>query len=117
MGGLHLQAVGAAVGVHRALEAELAVGSLDHLRFVRVLGDEAEDLDSLGLPDAVRARHRLHVVLRVPVGVEDDARVGGDQVDAEAARARREQEGERLAARLAEAVDGGLAQVAAHGAV
>eukprot|EP00964_Phaeocystis_antarctica_P086870 scaffold55055_cov60-Phaeocystis_antarctica.AAC.1 len=35
---------------------------------------------------------RLQVRVRVPVAVEDDARVGRHQVDAEAARARREQE-------------------------
>jgi hypothetical protein len=40
----------------------------------------------------VAAVLRLQVGVRVPVRVEDDARVGGDKVDAEAARARREEE-------------------------
>ena len=42
--------------------------------------------------------HRLQVLLRVPVAVEEDARVGGLQVDAEAARARRHEEEEDLGA-------------------
>tara|TARA_B100000768_G_C11156957_1_gene322813 strand:- start:56 stop:430 length:375 start_codon:yes stop_codon:yes gene_type:complete len=44
------------------------------------------------LPDAVRARHRLQVHLRVPVRVEEDDRVGALQVEAEAAGARGEHE-------------------------
>ena len=48
----------------------------------------------LRLPDAVHARHRLHVDLRVPVRVEEDARVGGLAVDAEASRARGHEEDE-----------------------
>lgn len=50
------------------------------------------DVDSLGLADAVGARHGLQVVLGVPVRVEDDDGVRRGQVDAQAARPRRQQE-------------------------
>ena len=40
------------------------------------------------------SRQRGHAHLRVPVRVEEDARVGGSQVDADAARSGGEQEGE-----------------------
>ena len=61
---------------------QLELGALEHLLLNRVLGDEAEDLDLLPLPDAVRAVHRLQVGLRVPIGVVDDDRIGRLQVDA-----------------------------------
>jgi hypothetical protein len=41
---------------------------------------EAVDVDGILLADAVRAAHGLQVVLRVPIRVEDDHRVGGGQV-------------------------------------
>ena len=56
----------------------------------------------------------LQVVLGVPVGVEDDAGVGGGEVDAQPAGAGAEQEDEAVRVRLAEAVDGGLPQVPPH---
>jgi len=65
----------------------------------------------------VAARHRLHVVLRVPVRVEHDDRVGGGQVDADAARARREHEEKGPRHRVREAVDRLLPLLAADGAV
>ena len=71
----------------------------------------------LGLPDAMHARHRLQVDLRVPVGVEEDARVGGLAVDAEAARARRHEEAEPAAAHHVEGVDVDRALHAVCGAV
>ena len=55
--------------------------------------------------------------LRVPVGVEDDARVCRRQVDADAARPRRDEEGEDGRARARVAVDGGLPLVCTHIAV
>ena len=60
----------------------------------RPAGQESVDVDRVLLPDPVRARHRLEVVLRVPVRVEDDDGVGRREVDAEAAGAGGEQEDE-----------------------
>ena len=57
-------------------------------------GQESVDVDRVLLPDPVRAGHRLEVVLRVPVRVEDDDGVGRREVDAEAAGAGGEQEDE-----------------------
>ena len=59
------------------------------------------------------ARHRLHVILRVPVRVEDDARVGGGEVDANAASARRQQEDKCAVGAVlsTEAIDRGLPRV------
>lgn len=59
----------------------------------------------------------LQVVLRVPVGVEDDAGVGGGEVDAQASGAGAQQEDEAVRVWLAEAVDGRLAQVPPHSTV
>ena len=70
-------------------ETELVVGGGEHVHLVRISRHELVHLHGLRLADAVAAGHRLHVVLRVPVAIEDDARVRGDEVDADAARARR----------------------------
>mmetsp|Transcript_3158 Transcript_3158/g.7492 ORF Transcript_3158/g.7492 Transcript_3158/m.7492 type:complete len:407 (+) Transcript_3158:1050-2270(+) len=109
-----LEPVVRSVRIHRSLEAELLVRSLHHLRLIRVAGHQPEDLHLAALPDAVRPRHGLHVILRVPIGVEDDARVRCGQVDPQAARARGEEEDECVRAGLAEAIDRRLPQVAAY---
>ena len=79
---------------HRMLEAQLLVGRGQHVHLVRVARDQLIDLHRLRLSDAVAARHGLDVILRVPVGVVYDDSVGRRQVDADAARPRREQEEE-----------------------
>ena len=102
----------------RLVEAELLARALEHAPLVGAVGDEPVDLHLLRLADAVAARHALHVVLRVPVAVEDDDGVGRGEVDAHAARARREQEGEGVrGVALLEAVDGRLPHAARHAAV
>ena len=73
---------------HGLVEAELERRLVEHLALVGVARDEPVDLDVLLLPDAVTARLRLQVVLRVPVAVVDDDGVGGGEIDAEAAGAR-----------------------------
>jgi hypothetical protein len=82
-----------------------------------VLRAEAEHLHRLLLADAVRAVHRLQVHLRVPVAVVEDDDVGSREVDAQAARARREQEAKLLAAVRVERVDHVLAVLARRVAV
>jgi outer membrane receptor protein involved in Fe transport len=77
-----------AVSDDRMLEAELLVGRIEEVHLVRISRDELVHVDRARLPDAMATRPRLDVVLRVPVGVVDDDRVGGRQVDAHAARAR-----------------------------
>ena len=64
------------------VEHHFLLGPLQDVFLDRPGREEAVDVDRLRLPDAVRARHRLEIVLRVPVRVEDDDRVGGGQVDA-----------------------------------
>ena len=59
----------------------------------------------------------LQVVLRVPVRVEDDAGVGGGEVDAQATGPRTQQEDEAVRVGLTEAVDGRLPEVTPHPAV
>lgn len=56
----------------------------------------------------------LQVVLWVPVRIKDDAGVGSSEVDAQPARPRAQEKDEAVGVRLAEAVDGSLAQVPAH---
>ena len=59
-------------------------------------GDEPVDVHLARLADAVRAVLRLRIDGRVPVGVVEDHGVGARQVDAQPARARREDEDEDL---------------------
>ena len=82
------------------LEPELVVGGGEHVHLVRISRHELVHLHGLRLADAMAAGHRLHVVLRVPVGVVDDDRVGGRQINPHAARTCREEEEERLRLRI-----------------
>lgn len=59
----------------------------------------------------------LQVVLRVPVGVEDDAGVCRSQVDAESSGSCAQQEDKAVRVRSGEAVDGCLTQVTANSAI
>ena len=78
-------------------EAENLEDNVPHdLLFQRALGNQPVHVDDLLLPDTVRAVHRLQVRLRVPVRVIEDDDVGGGEVDAEPARAGREEEDELL---------------------
>ena len=70
--------------------------NLGHPFLHGVLGDEAVDQHLVLLAQPVGPAERLYVVVRVPVRVvyEDGVRRG--QVDSQAARPRRKQEGEVL---------------------
>ncbi len=59
----------------------------------------------------------LEVVLRVPVAVKNDDGVGGGEIDAQAARPRRQQEAKVLRAGRVEVIDRVLAQLALYSAV
>ena len=96
------------------LEAELLVGRIEEVHLVRISRHQPVDAHELGLADAMAARLGLQIVLRVPVGIVDDDRVGGRQVDAHAARARAQQEEKGIRVRRAVAVDGSLPLVASH---
>mmetsp|Transcript_14155 Transcript_14155/g.36672 ORF Transcript_14155/g.36672 Transcript_14155/m.36672 type:complete len:348 (+) Transcript_14155:1754-2797(+) len=84
-------------GVHSldddVVKHHLLLGALQDVFLHAAAGDKAVDVHRVLLPDAVRTAHGLQVVLGVPVRVKDDDRVGGGEVDAEAARTRGEQEG------------------------
>ena len=103
-----------AVSNDRMLESELLVGRIEEVHLVRVARHQPVDAHELGLADAMAARLGLQVVLWVPVGIVDDDRVGGRQVDAHAARARAQQEEKGIRVRRAVAVDGSLPLVASH---
>ena len=64
-------------------EVELLLRALQHALLGRAARDEPIHVDGLALAEPVHARHRLHVGLRVPVRVEEDAGVGRLQVDSE----------------------------------
>ena len=66
----------------QVIQHHLLLGPLQDVFLHGPRGEEAVDVDRLRLADAVRARHGLEIVLRVPVRVEDDDGVGGGQVDA-----------------------------------
>lgn len=87
------------------------------MRHKHLSGDEAIDLHSLALPDPVAASLSLQVILGVPVGIEDDAGVSSSQVDAQPACPCAQEKDKAIRVGLAEAVDGSLAQVAAHPSV
>ena len=61
---------GASGGVHplddEVVEHHLLLGALQDVLLHRVAGQEAVDVDSVLLPDAVSATHCLEIVLRVP---------------------------------------------------
>lgn len=77
------------------------------------------DLTSLKIANETSATLALYlqVVLRVPVGIKDDAGVCGRQVDAETAGSRAQQEDESVRVWSGEAVDGSLPKVATNSAV
>ena len=56
------------------------------------LSEKAIDEDGLLLAEAKYAKQGLCVVRRIPGGVEDDAAVGADEIDADAAGLGRDQE-------------------------
>ncbi|KAG9389180.1 chromatin remodelling complex ATPase chain ISW1 [Pyrenophora tritici-repentis] len=62
----------------------LLCGTLKHLFFNSHLGNEAENVDLLGLADTMSAVHGLKISLRVPVTVKENDNVGRSQVDTQA---------------------------------
>ena len=54
-------------------------GSQDAL-FNWITGDKSEDTNFIFLPDSMRSILRLHILMRVPVGVKNDNRIGGLQI-------------------------------------
>ena len=80
--------------------------------------DERPVVEARGQRSEVRGQTAyLQVVLGVPVRVEDDAGVGGGEVDAQPPRPRAQQEHEAVRVGPREPVDGGLPQVPSHPAV
>ena len=63
------------------IQPQLLGGSLEHLRLIGLRGDQTVHLHFLLLADSMGTRSGLHVVLRVPVRIEDDHDVGAGQVD------------------------------------
>lgn len=49
---------------------------LEDVLLDRVLGNQTVNVDVTLLTDSVRSRHSLEIVLRVPIAIEDDDRVG-----------------------------------------
>lgn len=101
----------------RVAEAHLGQLPLEDLLLDRARRQKAVDPHALALALAPHARHRLRVARRVPVRVEQHEPVRADDVEPDAARFGREQEAERLVARVVEAVDERLALLDAAGAV
>eukprot|EP00982_Pelagococcus_subviridis_P014849 31362-Pelagococcus_subviridis.AAC.11 len=98
----------AAAAEDSLVEAVLLRARLEERLLVRRLGDESVDFHLLRLTDAMAPRHRLEVVLRVPVRVVDDRGVRGGQRDPHPARASGQEIHESLAV-LVEPIDPGLA--------
>ena len=78
------------------VDVEFVLGSCQDALLHRVDGQQSQHAHLVLLPDPVRAVLRLQILVRVPVGVEDDDRVGRLQVQTETARARRQDEDEVL---------------------
>ena len=83
-------------------DAALALGQGEDLLLDAVAHEQAQQPQGSARAgrgtQQVRAAERLHVRLGVPVGIQDDDRADCGQVDAQAARARRQQEQKRFAA-------------------
>jgi hypothetical protein len=99
------------------VQHHLALGPLQNVLLHAAARHKAVDVDQRLLADAVGARHRLQVVLRVPVRVEDDDGVGCGQVDAQPARPRGQQEGKVAGVWRVEVLHGLVAQLGGRGAV
>ena len=80
------------LGDDEFLQRELAVCAGEHLTLHRVRRSESKDVHGFRLADAVTTIHRLHVLVRIPVAVVDDHRVGRREVDPQTTRASGEQE-------------------------
>lgn len=65
---------------------------LYHFLLHSVLGDEAEDLDYLRLPDTVSTIHGLKVNLRIPIAVIEDNDVGCHQIQTQTTCSGRDEE-------------------------
>ena len=70
-----------------APELTLLQGLLENVLFDGVYGDQAVDVNGLGLPDPVGPILGLLVHRWVPVGVVEDHTVGTSQVDSDATAA------------------------------
>lgn len=84
---------------NQLVQLELLCCPLQNALLHCVLGNKAEDVYLLGLPNTVCSVHRLQVCLGVPVGIEQDDDVGGNEVDAETTSTRGKQEDELFATR------------------
>ena len=93
---------------HSLVETVLLRRRLEEALLVRRFGHQAVHLHLLRLTDAVAPRHRLEIVLRVPVRVVDDGGVRGGEGDPHAARAGGE-EVDESAIRGVEPIDASLA--------
>ncbi len=78
--------------VQRQLEARF----VKHLHLIRMLRQKPVNHDTLSLADAVATRLRLHIVLQVPVRVEQNNCIGCGQSDAQTTRTRGEQKAENV---------------------
>ena len=108
-------------GVHalddQMIEDHLLLGALDNVFLHAGLGHETVDTHLFRLTNAVRASHRLQVVLRVPVTVEDDYGVCRREVDSEATGARRQEKAEVRRVFCIEMIERLLANVATDSTV
>ena len=93
---------------HSLVETVLLRRRLEEALLVRRFGHQAVHLHLLRLTDAVAPRHRLEIVLWVPVRVVDDGGVRGGEGDPHAARAGGE-EVDESAIRGVEPIDASLA--------
>mmetsp|Transcript_28554 Transcript_28554/g.80457 ORF Transcript_28554/g.80457 Transcript_28554/m.80457 type:complete len:220 (-) Transcript_28554:2183-2842(-) len=73
---------------HHRIQLQLLLRSFDDLFFDGIFADQAVDADGLLLPQSMAAILRLQILLRVPVAVVEDARIGGLQVDPQPAGSR-----------------------------
>ena len=83
----------------------------------RVPGNESIDHDFVLLSDTMRSGQSLNVIVRIPIGVIDDDRVGSVQVDAQATGSGGQEEDELLGAFSIETINGVLTQCARDRAI
>eukprot|EP00341_Mesodinium_pulex_P009578 CAMPEP_0116895494 /NCGR_PEP_ID=MMETSP0467-20121206/5006_1 /TAXON_ID=283647 /ORGANISM="Mesodinium pulex, Strain SPMC105" /LENGTH=388 /DNA_ID=CAMNT_0004566257 /DNA_START=772 /DNA_END=1938 /DNA_ORIENTATION=+ len=76
---------------HCFVQTQLLAGSVEHFGFIGVVRNQPVDCDVILLPDSVCTSCGLQVVLRIPVGVEDDDSGCTGQVDAHTSSFSRQQ--------------------------
>ena len=106
-----------AVGHHRLLQTQFQTSALEHRCFVRASRDEAIHTHRLRLANPMATSLCLHIVLGIPIGVEDDYCIGRGESDSHTSSTRTQQKAEHVAVLVVERPDRFFASIPSDRAV